>query len=101
MPRDLFRRIGTPTSIVYDAMTALLGVYYVTVGIVGHFRRDMGPVLRVVMVLAGAAAFLPDSAIGLPVPGLVSAAGVLIGGLVLGVEYFNHRSSPVLRTAAE
>ena len=93
--------IGAPTSIVYDAMTALLGVYYVTVGIVGHFRRDIGPLLRVVMMLAGAAAFLPDTAIGLPVPGLVSATGVLIGGALLAVEYFNHRASPVPRTAAE
>jgi TRAP-type uncharacterized transport system fused permease subunit len=93
--------IGAPASIVYDSVTAMLGVYYVTVGIVGYFRRNMGLLLRVVMILAGAAAFLPDSAIGLPVPGLVSAAGVLIGGALLAVEYFNHRPSPLPRAAAE
>ena len=82
-------------------MTATLGVYFVTVGIVGYFRRDIGPLLRVVMILAGAAAFLPDSAIGLPIPGLVSAIGVVIGGALLGLEYFNHRPSPQPRTAAE
>ena len=91
--------IGSPTSIVYDSITALIGVYYVTVGIVGHFRRDLGPLLRLVMILSGAAAFLPDSAIGLPVPGLVSASGVLVGGTLLAVEYFSHRPGTLPRAA--
>ena len=91
--------IGSPTSIVYDSTTALIGVYYVTVGIVGHFRRDLGPLLRLVMILSGAAAFLPNSAIGLPVPGLVSASGVLVGGTLLAVEYFSHRPGTLPRAA--
>jgi hypothetical protein len=37
----------------------------------------------------------------LRVPELVSAVGVLIGGALLAVEYFNRRPSPLPRAAAE
>jgi TRAP-type uncharacterized transport system fused permease subunit len=93
--------IGTPAAIVYDSVTAFIGVNYVTVGIVGYFQREIGPVLRVIMVLAGAAAIIPDTAIGMPIPGLLSGLGVLIGGAVLTVEYLNHRRTPLARSAAE
>ncbi len=89
--------IGKPTSILYDAVTAFFGVYYVTVGIVGYFQRDVGPALRLVMILAGAAAILPDSAIGIIMPGFISAMGVLVGGAVLTVEYFSHRRATLVR----
>ena len=83
--------IGKPTAIVYDFITAFFGVYYVTVGIVGYFQRELGPVLRLIMILAGAAAILPDSDIGIIMPGLISAMGVLVGGAVLTVEYLSRR----------
>ena len=93
--------IGKPTAIVYDSITAFFGVYYVTVGIVGYFQREIGPVLRVVMILAGVAAILPDSAIGIVMPGLISATGVLVGGAVLTVEYLNHRKATLVRGTAK
>ena len=93
--------IGKPTAIAYDAVTAFLGVYIATVGIVGFFQREIGPVLRVVMIAAGAAAILPDSAIGMLVPGLISAAGVLVGGVVLIVEYLNLRRTTLARSSGE
>ena len=93
--------IGKPTAIVYDSITAFVGVYYVTVGIVGFFQREIGPLLRLVMILAGAAAFLPDAGIGMFMPGFVSAAGVLIGGAVLAIEYLNCRKAAVARGPAE
>jgi TRAP-type uncharacterized transport system fused permease subunit len=65
--------IGSPTAIIYDSVTAFLGVYIVTVGIVGYFQRALGPVMRIVLTVAGAAAILPDSHIGLVVPGLITA----------------------------
>jgi TRAP transporter 4TM/12TM fusion protein len=83
--------IGAPASIIYDAVTAFVGVYYATVGIVGFFRREIGAMTRIVMIIAGAAAILPDAHIGLAMPGLISGLGVLIGGAVLTYEYLNHR----------
>jgi TRAP transporter 4TM/12TM fusion protein len=93
--------IGTPAAIVYDSITAFIGVYYATVGIVGYFQRPLGPMLRLVMITAGAAAILPDSAIGLVIPGFVSAMGVLIGGAALTFEFVNLRRATLLRGAAE
>jgi TRAP-type uncharacterized transport system fused permease subunit len=93
--------IGTPTAIVYDSVTAFIGVYYVTVGIVGFFQRHLGPLLRIIMVVAGAAAIIPDSAIGLFVPGLLSGIGVLVGGAVLTAEYLSRRRAMLARGAAE
>ena len=94
--------IGTPVAIVYDTFTAFFGVYYTTVGIVGYFQREIGWPMRALMIVAGAAAFLPDSTIGFAVPGLISAIGLLVGGTVLGFEYFNHRKATVLaRSSAE
>jgi TRAP transporter 4TM/12TM fusion protein len=80
--------IGTPVAIVYDSVTAFIGVYYATVGIVGYFQREVGPVMRIIMIGAGLAAIFPDSSIGLIAPGVVSATAVLVGGVVLAVEYF-------------
>jgi TRAP-type uncharacterized transport system fused permease subunit len=93
--------IGTPASIVYDTFTAFFGVYYVTVGIVGYFQREIGLPLRALMILAGAAAFLPDANIGFAIPGAVSAAGLLVGASVLAFEYFNHRRAAPARSPAE
>jgi TRAP transporter 4TM/12TM fusion protein len=93
--------IGTPTAIIYDAVTAFVGVYYVTVGIVGFFQRDLNLPMRALLMLAGAAAIVPDSALHLGVPGLMSALGVLVGGVVLGIEYVSHRRIVPAGTAAE
>jgi TRAP-type uncharacterized transport system fused permease subunit len=93
--------IGTPAAIIYDSVTAFIGVYYVTVGIVGFFQRDLGLLPRIVMFLAGAAAIVPDSAIGMPVPGLLSGIGVLIGGAVLTVEFLSRRRAMPASGAAE
>ncbi len=91
--------IGKPSAIIYDAITAFIGVYIATVGIVGYFQREMGLLLRLIMVAAGAAAILPDSAV--VIPNFVSATGVLVGGGILAFEYFYHRRAALARSAAE
>lgn len=93
--------IGTPMQIVYDSVTAFIGVYCVTAGIVGYVQRPLSVGLRAVLVVAGAAAIIPDSAIGMIVPGLLSGAGVVVGGSILAMEYLNHRRTAPVRSAAE
>jgi TRAP transporter 4TM/12TM fusion protein len=93
--------IGTPAAIVYDTFTAFFGVYYVTVGIVGYFQREIGMPLRILLIVAGAAAFLPDATIKFLMPGLISATGLLVGGGVLAFEYFSRRRAALARGAAE
>jgi TRAP-type uncharacterized transport system fused permease subunit len=93
--------IGKPSAIVYDATTAFLGVYIATVGIVGYFQREIGPVLRITMIAAGVAAILPDSHIGFVMPGFISACGVLVGGGILAFEYVNRRRTALVSGVAE
>jgi TRAP-type uncharacterized transport system fused permease subunit len=93
--------IGTPAAIAYDAVTAFIGVYMVTVGIVGFFQRELSPLTRVIMTVAGAAAILPDSHIGLAIPGIISGAGVLAGCGVLVFEYMSHRKAALVSGAAQ
>jgi hypothetical protein len=73
----------------------------VTVGIVGYFQREIGMPLRIVLIAAGAAAFLPDATIKFLMPGLISATGLLVGGGVLAFEYFTRRRAALAQGAAE
>ena len=50
-------------------------------------------------MIAGAAAIVPDSAIGLFVPGLLSGLGVLIGGAIMVSEYLVYRRASLARAA--
>jgi hypothetical protein len=57
--------------------------------------------MRVVMICAGAAAFVPDWAIGFPIPGAVSGVGAIVGAAVLTLEYFAARRVATARSPAE
>ncbi len=93
--------IGDTQNVVWDTVTALIGVYYVTVGIVGFFQRDMGVVLRLVMIVTGGVALIPDASVGLVIPGMFSTLGVIIGGAVLVWEYIACRRLRPAGGAAE
>jgi TRAP-type uncharacterized transport system fused permease subunit len=93
--------IGKPASIVYDTFTAFVGVYYVTVGLVGYFQREIGLPIRGLLIVAGIAAFLPDTTIGFVLPGFISGVGLLVGGAWLTIEYFSVRRAALARGPAE
>jgi TRAP transporter 4TM/12TM fusion protein len=93
--------IGTPAAVVYDSITALFGVYYMTVGMVGFYQREVSPPARVVLAAAGAAAILPDSHIGVIFPGFISGTGVLVGGVILAFEYLRHRRARLAGSMAQ
>jgi TRAP-type uncharacterized transport system fused permease subunit len=93
--------IGTPAAVVYDSITALFGVYYMTVGMVGFYQREVSPLARVVLAAAGAAAILPDSHIGVIFPGFISGTGVLVGGVILAFEYLRYRRARLAGSMAQ
>ena len=73
--------IGSPPLIAWTALTAMAGIWLVTVGFAGFAIRPVGPVLRVAFAAIGLALFVPPYAFaGAPV---LEAVGV-IGGLALG-----------------
>jgi TRAP transporter 4TM/12TM fusion protein len=77
---------GDPGQIILNVFTAFVGVYIVSVAVVGYFTRRLKAVHRIVIAIAGLLAMLPDTTF--PFGGLISVAGALLGALILGSEFF-------------
>jgi TRAP-type uncharacterized transport system fused permease subunit len=82
---------GAKTSIAFDAVTAMCGIYIATCGMVGHFTRPLSVPVRIILCAAGLAAIFPDSHARLFVAGFVSLSGIGIGSALLLFEYFAAR----------
>ena len=87
--------IGEPLPIILNIATCGIGVYYVSVAVIGYFARSLNLAYRVLLVAAGIAAMMPAQLFA--GGGIVDAAGILVGILVLGREHWIGRR---LRTAA-
>jgi TRAP transporter 4TM/12TM fusion protein len=98
--------MGKPFDIALDTATAFIGVYFVTVGIVGFFQQRIGIVKRLAMVLLGSVALFPSEGLGKIVSGVVPAlklepaaltvctlVAVALGSAVLIVDYMTRRRS--------
>jgi len=77
---------GDPGQIFLNVFTAFVGVYIVSVSVVGYFTRRLNAVHRIVIALAGLLAMVPDTTF--PFGGFISVAGALLGALMLGAEFF-------------
>ena len=86
---------GEPIQVIYDAVSAAVGIYFVTAAMVGFFHRDLGGVTRMLLTVGGIAAIVPDAHLGTLTPGTISVAGVILGSTVLFLEYRNHKQAPV------
>ena len=82
---------GAVPSIVFDAITALCGIYIATCGIVGYFTRPLSLPLRTILCAAGLAAIFPDSQMRIFFAGFVSLSGIGVGCAILLYEYFAAR----------
>ncbi len=72
---------GEPWQIVWALLTAVIGIYMVTAGIVGLLRRPIGIAFRGVLVVGGVLAIMPA---GLFAGGIWSdIAGRAVFGVVL------------------
>jgi TRAP transporter 4TM/12TM fusion protein len=76
---------GDPVHIVLNILTASFGVYLISVAFADYFVRRLHWPVQLLMMLAGLMTIFPDSAIG--VGGLIDAAGVVLGLLLLAYEY--------------
>jgi TRAP transporter 4TM/12TM fusion protein len=80
--------IGSPLLIAWTVLSAVAGIWLVTVGFVGFAIRPVGVPLRVVFAAIGLALFVPPHAFaGAP---LLEAVGV-VGGLALGTWLYLER----------
>ncbi|UCE31846.1 MAG: TRAP transporter fused permease subunit [Burkholderiales bacterium] len=82
--------IGAAGDIVRVLVTAVIGVWLVSIGAAGYFMRPIGPLLRVVFVGTGLAALLPGTAFDGAV--FVELAGVVLGALLIGLEWVVSRN---------
>jgi TRAP transporter 4TM/12TM fusion protein len=92
--------IGSPATIAWAFVTAMIGVWLVSIAVVGQFQRPLNPLLRIVFAAFGLAALIPAEAFG----GLtLDVVGVAGGGALIGYEYWlvRQRRAPALVKAAE
>lgn len=83
---------GAPLDLLHDVGTAVAGVWLVSIGIVGHFRRRLGWTMRGGIMVAGTLLLIPASAFA---GGLwTDLAGVVIGGLIVGREFRIPKNRP-------
>jgi TRAP transporter 4TM/12TM fusion protein len=71
---------GEPWMVALNTITATVGVYLITVAVVGYFVRPLGWVTRSALTAAGFAAMVPDSLFGFG--GTIDLVGVA-GGVAL------------------
>jgi TRAP transporter 4TM/12TM fusion protein len=76
---------GEPGQIILNVFTAFVGVYIVSVSVVGYFTRRLSAVHRIGIAIAGLLAMVPDTTF--PFGGFISLAGALMGALMLGSEF--------------
>ncbi len=78
--------IGSPASIIVNSITAMFGVWLISIAAVGYFMRALGPLARVLFALVGLAALIPADAV--PHGVLLDIVGVVAGIALVANEYF-------------
>ena len=89
--------IGEPEAIVPIVAAAFLGVWLVSIGVVGYFVRPMGPTMRGLFAAAGLLLLAPE-AIFAPVP--MHLLGVVVGAGLVTREMIVRRQARALALRA-
>jgi TRAP-type uncharacterized transport system fused permease subunit len=89
---------GDPLTIAWAALTAALGVWMGTIGVVGYYSAPISIALRVLYVLAGVLLLIPADAFKGAI--FTDVAGLMLGAVLLGREVFRRRASARLREGA-
>jgi TRAP transporter 4TM/12TM fusion protein len=92
--------IGSPGTIAWAFVTALVGVWLISIAFVGHFQRLLTPAMRLLFVAFGIAALIPADMFG---GVLLDLIGVIGGAALIGYEYVaaRRRRAAILAKPAE
>ena len=82
--------IGDPASIVLAVVTAVAGIWFVSMALAGYFMRRLSVLTRIVLALAGLSALVPSAAF--PGAELTDIAGALVGMAMVAYEYLAGRA---------
>lgn len=84
--------IGILPEILLNLCTALLGMYMLSVGLIGFFKIKLSWLLRIVMLVA---------ALTLIIPGILTdIIGLVLGGTVMAICIMRHRKDTTMSSAA-
>jgi TRAP transporter 4TM/12TM fusion protein len=75
--------IGSPAMIAWAFVTALVGVWLISIAVVGQFRRPLTPAMRLLFLAFGIAALIPAEMFG---GVLLDIVGVIGGAALIGYE---------------
>lgn len=82
---------GTVWEILIAVALSAIGVYVVSIAVVGYFGRKLGPGMRAALAVAGLATMVPYAAMQYGIA--VNGAGIVLGGALLGREYLRGRNA--------
>jgi len=88
--RSTLLLIGDPTSIIVAVVTAIAGIWFVSMALAGYFMRPLPLLVRLVLAIAGLLALVPAGAF--PGAELTDIAGALVGMAMVAYEYFAGRA---------
>jgi TRAP-type uncharacterized transport system fused permease subunit len=76
--------MGAPDAVAFAVVTATLGIWLTSIGVVGYFMRPMGALVRALFVVSGILALIPAGAF----PGalVTDIVGVLLGAALIARE---------------
>jgi TRAP transporter 4TM/12TM fusion protein len=86
---------GNPLTVLWAALTAALGVWMGTIGVVGHYSAPIPAALRALFVLAGVLLLIPADAFKGAI--FTDLAGLALGAVLLGRELLRRRGGARLR----
>lgn len=78
-------------TVAIDFITVAIGVYLVSVAAVGYFGRRQGPLLRIILILCGIAAMIPDHAFDLNY--MADIGGSVIGISILAIAFLTGKKA--------
>lgn len=89
--------IGEPGNIALAVVSALLGVWCISVGFVGYLNHRQGIAMRALFIGSGVLLILPDMG-GLSLALPAKAAGLLIMLVVLGLGYYRSKCALAVKS---
>jgi TRAP transporter 4TM/12TM fusion protein len=81
---------GDPLTVAWAALTAALGVWMGTIGVVGYYSAPISLAMRALFVIAGVLLLIPADAFKGAI--FTDIAGLVLGGALLAREVFRRRS---------
>jgi TRAP transporter 4TM/12TM fusion protein len=88
--------IGQPQSIAIAVVTAVMGVWLVSIALAGYFTRVLATPMRVLFAAAGLLALIPAGAFQGAM--WTDIAGAVLGGVLIGRELMASRARPRVET---